>query len=97
MLTRSKARQMRAAPVAKKSAPVKPTGSKKASKKSGLACFRKTRKSDTPKGKAGSKYVICIKSGKSGKSKKSKKTKKSQKGGFVRGGSVQQFVQSLFQ
>ena len=39
MLTRSKARQMRVAPVAKKSTPVKPTGSKKASKK-GLACFR---------------------------------------------------------
>jgi hypothetical protein len=95
MLTRSKARQMRAAPVAKKSTPVKPTGSKKASKK-GLACFRKTRKSDTPKGKAGSKYTICVKSKRSKKSKKSKKTKKSQKGGFVRGGSVQQFVQSLF-
>ena len=93
MLTRSKARQMRAAPVAKKSTPVKKTGSKKTAKKSGLACFRKTRKIATPKGVVGSSYVVCVKSG---KSKKSKKSKKSQKGGFVRGGSVQQFVQSLF-
>ena len=86
MLTRSKARQMRAkaAPVAKKAAPVRKSASKKASKKR-IVCFRKTRKFNTAKGKAGSKYTICLKS------------KKAQKGGFVRGGSVQQFVQSLFQ
>lgn len=86
MLTRSKARQMRAkaSPVKKSSSVKRRTPSKKIAKKN-IACFRKTRKANTPKGKAGSKYVVCVKS------------KKAQKGGFVRGRSVQQFVQSLFQ
>ena len=48
-----------------------------------ITCFRLTRKSNTNKGKAGSKYVVC---------KNTKKQKKTQKGGFVRGGSPQNFV-----
>ena len=70
----------------KSPSPKKPASMKKKSarnNKKKLSCFRMTRKANTNKGKAGSKYLVCI---------KPKKTKKNQKGGFVRGGSVQQFA-----